>query len=132
MKINFIVPGLYKSGGMRAIYEISNGLAKKGYQVKIYYPVVPLNSFRGEYNWNSLKNYYWDIKMYNYNKKNIEYFKSGVFEIVKIPFISDYFIEDADFAIATAWQTVSSVNDLSNRKGKKIYYIQDYETWREV
>lgn len=130
MKINIIVPGLYKSGGMRAIYEICNGLFKKGHQVKIYYPVVPFNSFRGEYNWNSLKNYYWDIKMYNYNRQNLEFFKSGGFEIIKVPSISDLFVEDADIVIATAWQTVKSVKKLSAGKGKKVYFIQDYETWR--
>ncbi|MDQ3021689.1 MAG: glycosyltransferase family 4 protein [Bacteroidota bacterium] len=130
MKINIVVPGLYKSGGMRAIFEISNGLVKKGHQLKIYYPIIPFNSFRGEYSWKALKNYYWDIKMYNFNKENLEYFKRGVFDIVKIPFISDFFVEDSDITIATAWQTVSSVKNLSDNKGQKIYYIQDYETWR--
>ncbi len=130
MKINFIVPGLYKSGGMRAIYEISKGLAKKGHEVKMYYPIFPFNSFKGEYNWNALKNYYWDIKMFFFNKKNRGYFEKGGFEIAEVPFISDLFIDEADIVIATAWQTVSSVKKLSNTKGKKIYFIQDYETWR--
>lgn len=130
MKINIVVPGLYKSGGMRAIYEISDGLAKKGHSVNIYYPQIPFNSYEGELNWYSLKNYYWDIKMYHYNKKNHEYFKSGKFNVIKVPYITDLFVEDADIVIATAWQTVTNVKKLSDQKGQKIYFIQDYEDWR--
>ena len=83
MKINFIVPGIYKSGGMRAIVEIAKGLSSLGNEVRLYYPSIPFNSFPGEYTWNSLRNYYWDLKTFSYNKNNLDYFVSNSAEICR-------------------------------------------------
>ena len=46
-----------------------------------------------------------------------------------IPYISNIYVRDADLTIATAWPTAYSVNSLSEKKGKKIYFVQDYEVW---
>jgi glycosyltransferase involved in cell wall biosynthesis len=38
-------------------------------------------------------------------------------------------VPDADVVIATWWETVEWVWDLSESKGKKLHFMQDYETW---
>jgi glycosyltransferase involved in cell wall biosynthesis len=38
-------------------------------------------------------------------------------------------IPDGDIIIATAWETAEWVTTFSKVKGKKVYYIQHYETW---
>lgn len=43
--------------------------------------------------------------------------------------ISNNSIRDADVTIATAWPTAFEVNKLAEPKGKKFYFIQDYEIW---
>ena len=43
--------------------------------------------------------------------------------------INNYSIRDADITIATSWVTSYWVNNLSNKKGKKVYFIQGFETW---
>ena len=49
---------------------------------------------------------------------------------LKFPFtISNFTVRDADVTIATSWLTSYWVNRLSPQKGKKVYFIQDFETW---
>lgn len=36
---------------------------------------------------------------------------------------------NADYIIATAWPTAYDVAKLSDKKGKKYYFIQDFEVW---
>ncbi|MGN1051580.1 MAG: glycosyltransferase family 4 protein, partial [Acutalibacteraceae bacterium] len=38
-------------------------------------------------------------------------------------------VPDADIVIATAVRTVKGVENLSSKKGKKVYFIQDFENW---
>jgi hypothetical protein len=38
-------------------------------------------------------------------------------------------IPDADYTIATAWETAHPAATLSNAKGEKIYFVQHYEIW---
>lgn len=37
--------------------------------------------------------------------------------------------ENSDVIVATAWPTAYSIYKLSKTKGKKVYFIQDYEIW---
>jgi len=129
MKINFIAPGLYKSGGMRVIYEISNGLANKGHDVTLYSPIIPYNSFKGISTFYAYKFYYWTLGSVFMNRKNVKYFNSGKFRLKNVLTINNHYISDADVVIATAWPTAFSVKKLSQNKGEKFYFIQGYETW---
>ncbi|BBH27390.1 glycosyl transferase [Intestinibaculum porci] len=50
-------------------------------------------------------------------------------KIVRQLKISNKSIRNADITIATAWPTAFQVNELSEDKGKKVYFIQDFEIW---
>ncbi|HEY1074543.1 MAG TPA: glycosyltransferase family 4 protein, partial [Patescibacteria group bacterium] len=43
--------------------------------------------------------------------------------------LSDQYLPDADLLIATENQTIDPLDLVSDKKGKKIYFIQHYETW---
>jgi glycosyltransferase involved in cell wall biosynthesis len=43
--------------------------------------------------------------------------------------ITDADLPDADVVIATWWETVEWLMPLSPRKGTKVHFMQDYETW---
>ena len=124
MKINFIVPSTstVMGSGIRVIFRHANYLADKGHDVVVYVPMLFYigkkfilrtsisNSFlrRAKLGW------------MDYRFKTKLAFK-----------ISDAFIRDADITIATAWYTAPFVNKLSSKKGRKVYFIQDYEIWNQ-
>ena len=49
--------------------------------------------------------------------------------IIPVFKLKNKYIRDAEFAIATAWPTAYDVNSLEQIKGRKIYFVQDYEVW---
>lgn len=130
MKINFVVPEIVRSGGIRVIFEYANRLTGRGHIVKLFTPVIPFNIFKGK-----IVPYYIKYRIkyalkYIFGKKLIpENIFEKNFEIKFVPSINNFFVPDADVVAATAWQTADSVFKLKKSKGKKFYLIQDYEIW---
>lgn len=130
MKINFIVPEISRTGGMRIIFEYANRLTERGHDVILYSPNIPFNNYKG-----MIKPYYIKYR-FNYAKDNL--FKKRKlpvklfdkkFKVKYLWLFSNMTIRDADVTVATSWTTSYIVNKLSPIKGKKFYLIQDYEQW---
>lgn len=129
MKINFIVPELTRTGGTRIIFEFANRMADRGHDVKMYSRITPFNPLTPK-----VKKYYLKYQV----KRLLLYMKGKAipknmfehrFELKIVPAMRNFFIDDADAVIATSWPTAHIVNRLSRSKGKKFYFIQDYEKW---
>jgi len=130
MKINFIVPFISRVGGIKLIFDYSYRLTKLGHDIVIYYPIYPYNNNPGEFDLvYTLKRFYRLLKQLVSLKNNINKFKNVNFKIKAVPVISNKFIRDADVTVASAWTTAFSVKKLSNSKGEKFYFVQDYENW---
>ncbi len=130
IKINIIIPFIYRVGGVKLIFEYANRLTDLGHDVVIYSPLYPYNSYMGKIAVvNTLKRFYRLFKQLISQKANISKFKEIKFKIKQVPFITDFFVRDADISVATAWATAYSVNNFSPKKGKKFYFVQDYENW---
>ncbi|HRE41965.1 MAG TPA: glycosyltransferase family 4 protein [Ignavibacteria bacterium] len=129
LKFNFIIPGIFNSGGMRMIFEYCENLANLGHDVAIYYPTIPYDLNKGVYNFNRLKilRNQWYLALND--SRNLKNYQSNKYEIIKVLNINNYSVRDADFVIATSWPTAYSVDKLTLKKGKKLYFIQDYEYW---
>lgn len=121
MKINFILPFKRMSGGIRVVYIYANYLVQQGHEVCCY---VPMISYRGKG-----QNILFRIKASLSNTIKKESWFECKFPVKIVPLIRDSFIEDADVVIATAWQTSFDVNKLSEKKGRKYYFIQGYEVF---
>lgn len=121
MKINFILPFKRMSGGIRVVYIYANYLAEQGHEVCCY---VPMLSYRGKG-----QSILFRIKASLSNIIKKENWFDCKFPVKIVPLIRENFIEDADVVIATAWQTAFDVNKLSEKKGRKYYFIQDYEVF---
>lgn len=123
MKINFILPVVEKSGGVMVALNYAKILKEKGHDVLCYYPIS------GAYT--GVKKVFF-FKLILRWIKNDEY-RGNWYEakrILKHPmFINSLTVRNADITIATSWVTSYWVNALSKNKGKKIYFIQGYETW---
>ncbi len=125
MKINIILPAPSGSGGIDVIYKYANNFSKTD-DVIVYYPCCPY----------FLKNKKFISKIFfciPRTIKNILKYKTKKLNdnllLKPVLSINDYMIRDADIIIATAWPTAYSVNNLSADKGKKYYFIQDFEIW---
>lgn len=124
MKINIIIPEPGHSGGIQMIFHYASYMVEKGHDVIVYYPAC------GYYTgWKKIlffKSIWRYAKEYKIPGK---WYREKNFQIIKPFIISDATIREADIVIATAWQTAYMVNRLKPSKGKKIYFIQDFETW---
>jgi hypothetical protein len=100
MRVNFVLPTLNPSGGVKVVREYCQWLNDEGHDCLIYYPMTE-----------KLKHCF----SKNYND---EY---------TVPYIRPGGIRDADITIATAWNTAKIVLDLPPICGKKAYFIQHYE-----
>ena len=124
MKINVILPVLAKSGGADVIYKYTELLTAHGHDVVIYKPVVAFNLHRYKSPLtNRIHQLYCSLKgLSKIGKK-----RSAADKYILT--VSDLFIRDADIMMATSWPTSFCVNKLSASKGKKVYFIQDFEVW---
>jgi glycosyltransferase involved in cell wall biosynthesis len=130
MKINFLVPTLGITGGIKVIFEYANNLSILGHKVVIIHPYVLEKEA-------SLKNVIKGklkrlrqmmISLFGIN--NIKWFVLlPEVSIKNVPNLSEKYIPSSDVTIATANETADWLVDYSKDKGKKFYFIQDYEVW---
>lgn len=128
MKINIIITGLFRSGGMRVIFEYANRLQSRGHDVVCFVSLKPYYFMRvGMYE--NLRKYVSAFKNYLKRENLLMGLYSHCFDVKWVPCINNCFIRNADVTIATQWPTAYSLSGLDNDKGKKVYFIQDYEAW---
>ena len=129
MRIGIVFPGTAKApvGGHKVLYEYANCLVKKGHEVTIYYLaerlleqynlITPVQRICAKLLVKCRPNWFiFDRKVR----------KKAIFKI------SDNEIEDGDVIIATAFLTAQAVSGLNEKKGRKFYFIQDFENWGDV
>lgn len=129
MKINVLFNGNtnHPSGGYKVIYEYCNRLSEEGHTVIINYLYGPMFSERKIP----------DILRKPLVKLFTETIGPGFWfklnkNISKKVLSSSNDMKEADIVIATAYETAKLVKDLPKSCGKKVYFIQDYETWGAV
>ncbi len=131
MKINFILPSIGKSGGALVVFKYAELFSCLGNDVKVYIPIIEFDLHRSNILKNKLRQLYRTfINYYNMKKvDSIDYLSNINLNIEFVWRITNNNIRNADAIIATAWPTAYAVNKLTTSKGKKYYFIQDYEIW---
>src|SRR4030095_6650319 len=113
MKINFLVPEIVRSGGIRTVWEYGNRLTKLGHDVIVYTPVIPFNAHRPKYPLAIIKHQVkYALKQLTGKPSMPPNIYRHNFKIKAVPAVSNLFIEDADAIVATAWTTSYHVNKL--------------------
>jgi len=122
MKITFLLPHVRLSGGVRALLEYANRIHVMGHEVGILLLAEP-------HKW-----YHLDKKLSTLGKKptaldpkSIDWFDNRV-PITLLPGNKPAFVPPADVLVASAWQTAQFAVSLPKSAGKKIYFIQHYES----
>lgn len=123
MNILFILPGIPRSitGGSKVVYEYSNWLSKKGYDVEINYYHKRKYSF-------FLKDFLWRMSLsLKANFLEPRWFRlDGNIKRKVIYKTSDIGVK-SDIIVVTAIETAEFVRDLE--KENYFYFIQDFENW---
>jgi glycosyltransferase involved in cell wall biosynthesis len=130
MNITFILPGPGKHpvGGYKVVYEYANHLADRGHIVTIVHPAM----LEIDTQWRDRPK-----KWVRYIQRSFDksYFPSKWLHLdsrVQMRWVLSLVeknIPDADVVIATAWQTAEWINCYGKKKGRKYYFIQDFEDW---
>lgn len=132
MKISFVLPSLGESGGLKVIYRYAEEFIKLGHEVDFYFPMKPYSYKLQKYK-NKVIYKVMALKMYlsrYYHYKIVKDFNyTGKAKLRPVFEINNKYLENADVVIASAWPTAYDVEKLSEEKGKKFYFVQDYEIW---
>lgn len=126
-KITFVLPTLNISGGIRVAVIHAENLRKMGHDVFVIAPPPPPPSFRRK-----LLNLV-NLKQAKFHHSDAAKFADNSdLEVQVLPEyrpVLDSDVPDADFVIATWWETVEWVWDLSDEKGKKVHFVQGHEVF---
>lgn len=127
MKISVVLPlfPLSAVGGVKVVFEYMNYLVAKGSEVTIYFckdycvPIRRIPAF-AEKVW----------RHYIQEKSKIKWFDlDRRIKRKSVERITNESIDDSDVIIATGVNTAKPIAALSSSKGKKFYFIQDFENW---
>lgn len=125
MKINFIIPEINLTGGIRVVSIYAQLLSEFGHDVTVISPAAKTPSFKRRV-YSFIKSGSFKTQQYDHKA----FFNKRAFELVQLktrrPVLDDD-VPDADVVIATFWNTAEWVNSLDSRKGKKVYFLQHYE-----
>lgn len=134
MKISFILPENDDKpiGGFKIVYQYANEMTKRGHEVYISFlnTLYPEKKSRVR-QWLGLKKRSLKYRLQQKEDPSSKITWFDIDERIKIKFhvIDGRQLPNADVIIATAAQTSFFVDKLSSRKGRKFYFIQNYETW---
>ena len=123
MKINWILPEASQCGGIRIALQYANAFVELGHDVVCYVPKSGQH-----YGWKKLFFLKEVLKMHKSAELRGEWFDNK-FKFEFPVWITNHSVRDADVTIATSWITSYWTYNLSSKKGKKVYFIQDFETW---
>jgi len=124
MRITFLTPHINISGGVKMILGYANRLAKREHKVNVICPMPTLarRKIKG------VPIVYPKRAIMNFLKYKPDWIEC-IANIRYVPSYDEKYIPDADVIVATAWQTAPYVNGYSVKKGKKFYFIQNYESF---
>lgn len=129
MKVTFVLPPNkdVAVGGYKIVYQYANELVQRGHHVNIVflrhiYPSFNFIAFQ------KFETFVRKILKRPKNKKSITWFELDSRVSLFFDVTSKKDFPDADVIVATAAPT-TYIKYLSSIKGKKFYFIQNFETW---
>lgn len=135
MRINFLLPTVEISGGIRVVFEYADRLLARGHEVILLYPIVPP---RMDKRWLAPKPRTTQVlgavkRIIKNDRANWFDPDAPIREILtinpKVIQYADGAIPEADVTIATSWETAWAVAVLDDSIGRKVHFVQHYEIW---
>lgn len=125
MKITFVLPCIFATGGIRVIATHAKYLIEKGHQVSIIAPRPARYSF-----FHVIKILLKQGTLSLYEIYDPIYFELNqvAFTLSNYNYVRENDVTDADLIIATWWETAEWIAKFPAEKGRKTYFIQHHET----
>lgn len=128
MRITFICPTPNKSGGMKVTALYGKLLAARGHDVCFVAPPEPPISLLSKAK-SLVRGRGWPSDPPRLASSYFDNSSLDLRIIERARPIRDADVPDADYVIATWWETAEWVESLSPRKGVKVYFIQGHEVF---
>jgi glycosyltransferase involved in cell wall biosynthesis len=125
MNINIVFPYNTWSGAHRSTYELSNRMAARGHDVKIYFPFFPYRNRANPVSVEGISTVGRGLIRSSVRRNRVPWFELNV-PVKVIPTITNRFVRDADVILANHWQTAESVARLAPSKGRKFNFVRDH------
>jgi glycosyltransferase involved in cell wall biosynthesis len=131
--LTFVLPCLARRpvGGYKVVYEYANGLVQRGHRVTV---VIPARGAREA----SLRSRMRSLGGYLLHCLDKAYRPDSWFRLDPrvrlrwVPSLAARHLPDASAVVATAWQTAEWVSDYPVSKGRRLYFVQDYEHYENA
>ncbi len=135
MRVTLLVPMTARrpAGGFKVTYEYGNYLAARGHEVNVIhgnllYVDKPLLSLPPKTMLKTAWNYV-KLKITGGYRPDNWFTVGPTVRMMWAPSLAAKYVPDADFVIATAWETAEWALTYPASKGKRFYLIQHLETW---
>lgn len=126
MRVTFVLPAAYFTGGARVVFEYAARLKALGHSTTVVFPMLPYRFRDSARPFSGLRSWLGGLK--NNLLHGPRPPRQPIWgDVVMVPLIADPFLPDADAVVATAWPTAYSVFRLSASKGAKCYLVQHRE-----
>ena len=122
MKINFLLPHIRLSGGVKALLEYANRLKRRGHEVRVFVPCkVP--------KWYQMRDK-WKMRKYGLQslRPGVVEWMDNTLAIEMFPEPGERYLPDADILVASAWQNAEFAAQLPLEKGVFFYFVLHYES----
>jgi glycosyltransferase involved in cell wall biosynthesis len=133
VRICFVLPGSSPTpaGGVKIVYEHANRLVEKGHAVAVVHAAFvqkgcAAKRLRGAASFvlNRIGVMHWrPDKWFEVDRR---------VRMIWAPSLAERWIPDADAVVASAWQTAEWVKSYFSRKGRKFYFVQDFERYMDA
>ena len=122
MKINFILPHIRLSGGVKLVLEYANCLKKRGQDVRVFIP-------RNVPKWYQLRDK-WEMRKHGLQRlcPEVVEWMDNTLAIEMFSESGESYIPNADILVASAWQNAEFAAQLPLEKGVFFYFILHYES----
>ena len=134
LRINFLFPmeGTHPIGGYKVAYEFANYLSARGHRVRLVHAVRAPALAEGASLVTALKHHYrvlrkWFLLGRSGIRPDSWFQLDSRIAVLWRPSLSPLFIPDADFTVATAWNTAERLPGFPAAKGRGLYLVQNDE-----
>jgi len=122
VKINFLLPHVKISGGVKALLEYANRLQKMGHQVGLFVLGHTPKWYRLDKKWRATGE-----GLEILSPETVDWMDNNI--PIKVLHTNDRrLVPAADILIASAWQTAEVAARFHPEQGEKFYFIQHYES----
>mgnify|MGYP005623180101 FL=1 len=122
MNINFLLPHIRLSGGVKALLEYANRLNQMDHEVRVFVP-------RKRPKWYQLRDK-WAMRKHGLQSllpEVVEWMDNNI-AIEIFPESRGGYLPDSDILVASAWQNAEFASQLPIEKGKFFYFVLHYES----